>query len=246
MQPEVQPEYSGYVVWRAVADESALSPDTHARIFSAFGFYLPHGTQIIGYPIAGPENDLRPGHRRYNFVWYSMVGPDDLQDMLTDGDGTCHAISIPPPLIRPEVLERMEEDARRRLPPPFVEMLAHSEMPFFFPIYDHCAPEFARGRVALAGDAACVARPHVGMGVTKAAEDAVALARHLEGVSGGAGVSAALAAYSAERAPAARAAFERSRRLGGYIFDGDPAANPDGRSNPRADQVMRETASAEF
>ena len=132
----------------------------------------------------------------------------------------------------------MEEDARRRLPPPFVEILSKGERPFFTPIYDHCSPDFARGRVALSGDAACVARPHVGMGVTKAAEDALALARHLDAAP----VPRALAAYSAERVPASRRAHEAARRLGGYIFGGDPDANLDGRSNPMIETIMRDTA----
>ena len=228
MLPEVQPAYAGYVVWRAVTGEASLPGDVHDRVFADFGFFAPNGTQIIGYPIAGPGNDLRPGHRSYNFVWYSAVPAEALADMLTDAAGRHHPVSIPPPLVRAEVLARMEEDAARRLPPPFVEILRRSERPFFTPIYDHCAPRFAQGRVALAGDAACVARPHVGMGVTKAAEDALALARHL----GEAPVEAALAAYSAEREPAARRAHEMAQRLGRFIFGGDPGRNRDGRDEP--------------
>ena len=238
MLPEVQPQYSGYVVWRALANEADLPPEVHARIFGAFGFFLPRGTEIIGYPIAGPGNDLRHGHRRYNFVWYTEVPPDALTDMLTDATGTHHPVSIPPPLIRDDVLARMEQDAARRLPGPFVDMLKVSERPFFAPIYDHHSPVMARGRVALAGDAACVARPHVGMGVTKAAMDALSLARHLSAHP----VETALAAYSSERVPAARAAYERSQRLGRYMFEGPEGSNPDGRSHPRIETIMRETA----
>ena len=51
------------------------------------------------------------------------------------------------------------------------------------------------GRVALLGDAAFVARPHVGMGTTKAAGDARALADHLARHDD---IDAALAAYDAE------------------------------------------------
>ena len=156
-----------------------MPPDVHARLFADFGFFAPNGTQIVGYPIAGVDNDLRAGHRRYNFVWYAAVTDGALRDMLTDANGTYHAISIPPPLIRDDVLSRMEADAARRLPAAFVEIIRKSGRPFFTPIYDHISPVFAEGRVALAGDAACVARPHVGMGVTKAAEDALALARYL-------------------------------------------------------------------
>ncbi len=44
------------------------------------------------------------------------------------------------------------------------------------PIYDVESIRIAFGQVALLGDAAFVARPHVGIGVLKAAQDARALA----------------------------------------------------------------------
>jgi len=244
MQPAVQPDYAGYVVWRALANEADLPAALHAELFESFGFYLPTGDQVLGYPIAGPGNDLSPGRRRYNFVWYSPVAEAELHDMLTDADGRTHAVSIPPPLVREEVLARMEAAARARLARPFVELLRHGERPFFTPIYDHLSPVMGAGRVALAGDAAAVARPHVGMGVTKAACDALALARHLDAAGD---IPAALAAYSAERVPAARAAFLQSRRLGALIFEGPAEGrNDDGRANPNLDTIMRETAIATF
>ncbi len=241
--PEVQPEYAGYVVWRALAQEAELSPDMRDRIFDVFGMFMPTGTQIVGYPIAGESNDLRPGHRRYNFVWYWPVSKDELHDMLTDESGQTHAISIPPPLVREDVLARMEEAAARSLPDVFTHILSKSERPFFTPIYDHLSPSFAKGRVAVSGDAACVARPHVGMGVTKAAQDALALARHLSAAP----IPEALQAYSAERVPASRAAFERSRLLGRYMMVApEQGDNADGRNNPNMDEILRLTAVADF
>lgn len=240
--PAVQPAYAGYVVWRALAQEAELSPEIRERIFDVFGMFIPPGTQIVGYPIAGEGNVLRPGHRRYNFVWYSPVSGEALDDMLTDASGKAHAVSIPPPLVRNDVLARMEATAARVLPDVFRHVLARSERPFFTPIYDHCAPVFARGRVALSGDAACVARPHVGMGVTKAAQDALALARHVTG-----DVVQGLQAYSAERVPASRTAYERSQLLGRYMMaaplEGD---GMDGRSNANMEEIIRLTAIADF
>lgn len=240
MFPQVQPVYSGYVVWRALAPEAELSAAVRAEVFPHFGLFAPTGTQVVGYPIAGPGNDLRPGHRRYNFVWYVPVTAEALPAMLTDASGHEHAISIPPPLVRDAVVAEGVALAERLLPPQFVEILGRSERPFFTPIYDHVAPAFAAGRVALAGDAACVARPHVGMGVTKAACDAEALARHL---SGDAPVPQALTAYSAERQPAGRFAMETSRRLGAMIFAAPEAGdNRDGRRNPNLQAIIHETA----
>ena len=238
MQPEIQPAYSGYVVWRTVASEQDLPAEIRADIFQTFGFFLPNDAQVVGYPIAGPGNDLTPGNLRYNFVWYAQVPEAELAQMRTDASGRHHPISIPPPLVRDEVITQAMETAARDLPPPFVEILNVSERPFFTPIYDHLSPVMGAGRVALAGDAASVARPHVGMGVTKAAGDALALARHL----GQAPVPEALAAYSAERVAACRIAYDTAQRLGSYIFSANPATNRDGRSHAHMAAIMRDTA----
>lgn len=239
MHPSIVPEFSGYVVWRALVAEADLPADLRRDVFGAFGFFLPTGNQVLGYPIAGPGNDLRPGHRRYNIVWYRPVAADKLDDMLTDADGQRHAVTIPPPLVREDVLTRMHEAAEQDLARPFVEMLRRSDRPFFTPIYDHCSPTMAQGRVALSGDAACVARPHVGMGVTKAACDAAALARQLS--APGRPIDEALAGYSAERVAASRKAFERSRELGAFVTRSDQG-NLDGRGNPHIDTIMVRTA----
>lgn len=239
MLPDVMPEYSGYVVWRTLAAEADLPDYIRGDIFKSFGYFIPNGTQIIGYPIAGSDNDLRPGHLRYNFVWYAKVDADALADMRTDASGVHHDVSIPPPLIRDDILADMYADAQARLPKPFNDILKVSDRPFFTPIYDHWSPVMAAGRVALSGDAACVARPHVGMGVTKAAEDALALGLHL---SKDMPVQDALKAYSDVRAPNCRVAHDTARWLGSMIFLEDETKNRDGRSHPQMEEVMRETA----
>ena len=43
--------------------------------------------------------------------------------------------------------------------------------PFFQPIFDLCSPRLTFGHTVLLGNAAFVARPHCGMGVTKAVGD---------------------------------------------------------------------------
>ena len=195
--PEVRPAYAGYVGWRGMVDEEAMSPAAHKALFGCFGFGLPPGEQILGYPVAGAGNDLRPGHRRYNFVWYRPADEAvDLARLLTDSSGRRHEVSIPPPLIRPEIVDELRASAHRTLAPQFAEVVERSAMPFFQPIYDLESPTMVFGRLVLLGDAAFVARPHVGAGVTKAAEDALALARALGGATS---IEAGLAAFEAER-----------------------------------------------
>ena len=131
----------------------------------------------------------------------------------------------------------MRAHAENVLAPQFRALVRLMEQPFLQPIHDFCSTEIAQGRVALLGDAAFVARPHVGMGVTKAMQDAVvleeALRRHGPGPE-------ALQAYSRARVPAGQEVVQRSRRLGAYM----QACGQDGNNaQPRdALAVMAETA----
>ena len=74
---ELAPLYAGYVAWRALIPEAAFPPAIHRELFEYMTFCLPPGEQFLGYPVAGPDNDLRPGHRRYNVVWYRPADESD-------------------------------------------------------------------------------------------------------------------------------------------------------------------------
>jgi 2-polyprenyl-6-methoxyphenol hydroxylase-like FAD-dependent oxidoreductase len=213
--PEVKAQYAGYVAWRGVCDEAVLSQHTLKTVFETFGFGLPPGEQIIGYPVAGSENSVTPGRRRYNFVWYRPA-PDGqaLQSLMTDADGVHHPLGLPPNKVSWRHLADARLAAREKLAPQFAEIMEKTAQPFLQPIYDCYSTRLAFGRVALMGDAAFVARPHVGMGVTKAAQDAVALCDALKqhGTQ-----PAALNAYESQRLMDGQAVVERGRRLGAYM-----------------------------
>ena len=143
--------------------------------------------------------------------------------MLTDGDGVHCPQGVPPNKVAWRQLARMREDGRRLLPPQFAEILEKAPQPFFQPIFDLLSDAVSVGRIALMGDAAFVARPHIGMGVAKAAEDAVAIADAIR-VHGA--NAAALAAYAKLRLPAGRSAVQRARWLGNYVKSSDGRAQP--------------------
>lgn len=213
--PDVQPLYAGYVAWRGLVGESLLSEAAHRDIFEDFAFCLPPREQMLGYPVAGPGNDLRPGHRSYNWVWYRPAAEENqLLRLLTDGHGRQHSVSIPPPLIAPEVIAEMRAHAEEVLAPQFREVVRLTEQPFLQPIYDLEATRMGFGRVALVGDAAFVARPHVGAGVAKAAGDAFALADALGQEEN---IAAALACFEADRVLVGRRIIQRARHLGAYL-----------------------------
>ena len=246
--PDVRPEYAGYVAWRGLVHESDLPAALHDEMFEAFLFFLPPAEQMLTYPVAGPENDLRRGHRRTNFVWYRPVAAGaPLQDLLTDAAGQTHAISIPPPSIRQAFIEELRAHAERVLPPQMREVIRLTAQPFLQPIYDLAAPRLAAGRVAVMGDAAFVARPHVGAGVAKAALDALALADALADTRP-ADVPAALARYDAPRRAAGDRVVRRARQLGDCLRTqfGNEAERRRGDAARRPDVMMRETATLDF
>jgi 2-polyprenyl-6-methoxyphenol hydroxylase-like FAD-dependent oxidoreductase len=213
--PDVTPQYAGYTAWRALIAEDAIPSDTHRDLFEFMSFGLPPGEQFLGYPVAGPDNDLRSGHRRFNVVWYRPADEKTkLQWLLTDERGTTHAISIPPPLIRREAIAEMRADAARLLAPQFRQIVKLIEEPILQPIYDLESPHMAFGRVAIAGDAAFVARPHVAAGVSKAADDAAALASALQNEPD---IETALKRYEATRLKENYRIIERARHLGAYL-----------------------------
>ena len=62
------------------------------EIFPYFSFFLPPQQEVICYPIAGFNDDLRPGHRRFNFIWYRVADADLLKEMCVDDNGTSTTI----------------------------------------------------------------------------------------------------------------------------------------------------------
>jgi 2-polyprenyl-6-methoxyphenol hydroxylase-like FAD-dependent oxidoreductase len=242
--PAAEPRYAGYVAWRGVADEWDIPPEVHAELFEKYTFCLPEGEMMLAYPVPGRDNDTRAGRRGYNFVWYRPTGEHDaLPALCTDAAGRCHGQAIAPPLIRPEVIARMKAEARALLAPQIAGIVERTAQPFFQAIYDLESPRIAFGRAVLLGDAAFVARPHVGMGVTKAALDARCLADALRDCGD---VDAALARYDRERRRFGSRIVARARSLGAWI---EARSRPDDIRGAAAQQpppefVMREIGSS--
>ena len=234
--PDVQAQYAGYVAWRGVCDESVLSQRTLDSVFETFGFGLPPGEQLIGYPVAGAGNAVARGQRRYNYVWYRPANQAVLKELMTDADGNYFALGIAPNKVAWEHVATARQAARQLLAPQFAEMLEKTAQPFLQPIYDCVSPQMTFGRVALMGDAAFVARPHVGMGVTKAAEDAIALT---DCIKAHGATPDALHAFEQQRLAPCVAVVERGRMLGAYLQAQDKGSQTLERD---ARSVMLQTA----
>ncbi len=239
--PQIQPEYAGYIAWRGVCDEASLSNYTLDTLFNYFGFCLPNGEQMLGYPVAGSGNDTRPGKRRYNFVWYRPASEhEELVSLLTDDDGHHYPAGIPPLKVSWKHIAHMRRVAKEILAPQYAEILEKTSTPFLQAIYDVRSEQIVFGRIALMGDAAFVGRPHVGMGVTKAGDEAMVIAKHIAKLGA---TPAALNAYSEERLKLGQQVVARAQYLGRYMQAQGSKGNRDNEKLKRnADTVMAETA----
>ena len=212
--PELEPAYAGYVAWRGLIEERRMSAEARAILCDRLAFCIPQGEQMIGYPVPGADEAIEPGRRRYNVVWYrpadEAVG---LPRLLTGRDGRSHDVSIPPGQVARKAVTELYHDANTLLAPYCAEVVRLSDDPFIQAIYDFESPRLVFGRVILIGDAAFLARPHAGMGATKAARDALSLARALAGAD----PTEALVDWERRRLHYGHAVVERARWLAGYL-----------------------------
>jgi 2-polyprenyl-6-methoxyphenol hydroxylase-like FAD-dependent oxidoreductase len=213
--PDVQPRYVGYLAWRGMLEERHATPEFVDACFSALNFSFPDGEEVIGYPVAGNNGSVEVGQRRFNIMWYRPVAPGvELRQMFTSANGVHYATGIPPSLVRPELVGAMKRDARSLLPLLFSNVIERMEGMFVQAIYDLESNRMGAGKIALIGDAAFVARPHCGAGVSKAADDAASLADSLGRYDR---IDDAIDAFSSERTPAGKAAVKWAARLGSYF-----------------------------
>jgi 2-polyprenyl-6-methoxyphenol hydroxylase-like FAD-dependent oxidoreductase len=222
----VKPRYAGYVSWRGVASQDDVPAVFRQTVSHHMNFCFPEGEMALSVPMPAG---------RSQFSWFRPVEyPVGLREICTDGTGHCHGDSIPPPLMRRELVAQLKASAHVLLAPQIAALVAVTPQLILQPIFDLESPRMAFGRTVLIGDAAFVARPHVGTGVTKAALDAQCLADALSATGGD--VDAALERYERARLPAGRELVARGRYLGAYLEGANRHRDPA--------VVMREFGSA--
>ena len=230
------PQYAGYVGWRGVVNEEEISKKSLETLSNYFIVVLPYNQQIASYPIAGEgKNPFKIGERRINWIWYKPVPQNSLQEILLGKSGQQFEDGIPPNEIREEIVNDLFKEAEEKLPPQLVELVKITKQPLIQPIFDLQSIKMKNGRVVTIGDAAFTARPHVGMGVTKAAMDAFTLSEYLEDSSN----LDDLDKWEHGRLKESQFIVNRSRKLGQYL------SIPNDNENlimPNVQNVLQDTA----
>ena len=214
--PGLEPSYAGYVAWRGAVTEGDVPAAFCRRVLDHMYFCFPEGELALSVPMAGTNHDAGSSQRRRQFSWFRPVDfATGMPKLCTDASDLCHGVSIPPPLIRRELIDGLKAQAHSMLAPQIASLIAAVEQPILQPIFDLASPQLVFGRAVLLGDAAFVARPHVGTGVTKAALDAQCLADAI-GLARD-DVDAALEHYDRERRRFGEDLVARGRYLGAYL-----------------------------
>src|SRR6516164_40856 len=154
---------------------------------------------------------IQPIYSGY-YIWRGAPNEADLKPHTRESIFPYFAF-LPPQLIRKDLIAQMRADAEAIMPPQFLDCLSQMR-PFFTPIYDFSTPQLVFGRVALVGDAASSARPHMGFGMAKAGGDTQALA---EALGSHDDIDAGLAAYNRIRQPIGERIMLHGRKLGTHL-----------------------------
>src|SRR4029077_6908863 len=102
--PALKPRYAGYVAWRGVVEAHQATSALGELLFHQMIFGFPDGELMLSIPMPGPQEGAHAGECRCHFVWFRPAAEAELAALCTDASGRSHGLSIPPPLIRPELI----------------------------------------------------------------------------------------------------------------------------------------------
>jgi 2-polyprenyl-6-methoxyphenol hydroxylase-like FAD-dependent oxidoreductase len=89
--PTMRPTYAGYLAWRGLLPEDAMPLAAREMLHGDFGFANNKDSHILGYLVPGEHNDVHPGHRLYNWVWYRVADERMLGEIIEMmGRGRCY------------------------------------------------------------------------------------------------------------------------------------------------------------
>ena len=231
-----EPEFAGYIGWRGLVDEGNLSKKTFDLMSEYFCFVLPQNQQFLTYPVAGSGQDgLKIGKRRINWLWYKPITNKKYNELLIGKSGKIYEHGIPPQEIKDEFILSLKDEAKQKLPNSGIELLEKTEQILIQPIYDLRSEKMVKDNLITIGDCAFTARPHAGMGVTKAALDCFDLVKYLSEISEN-NLNDKLKIWQSKRVKEGFFLVNKSREMGSYITNNADITMPENK------KVLEETA----
>jgi len=178
VDPGFAPRYLGYIALRGLVPRVELPGSMPAVVDDLFGDamakLLMDGEHATLYGLPEEAEPL-------NWMWYVNFPESAVSRLLTDRNGRRHAWSLPPGALRAEIEKELRELASARLPVWMNSVVAATDTLFLQPIFSGIVKHPVRAGAVLIGDAAHLAVPHIGAGVTLAVEDSFSLAEIITG-----------------------------------------------------------------
>lgn len=218
--PNCQPAYAGYLAWRGVAALDSLSAEVQHHLADKGTLYKGANLHMLVHPLpCSSSSSAAAGEGQpLAWTWFNNQAAEELPGLLLDAGLRVYPHAVPVGRLSPAVADAVAAAAAEALPQPLAELVASSTRCMgVAAVSDMALPCHALGRVAFAGEAGCVARPHGSSSVDKALQDAVSLADTLKAAKFS--VDRALHAWSLQRVPQSvalcRAAAAAGNRLQG-------------------------------
>src|SRR3984885_5650302 len=205
--------YGGFLLWRALVEESWLPKQLQART-SLGGGRLPHpeAARLVVYRVPGPDGETTPGKRSITLAWYDASRTSWLRDRgYLVGDEVMG--SILPTAVDDELRAELLAIAAKRWRGAAREIITAAiehKVIFGTPLAEYLPETLVAGRLGLVGDAAHVASPMVGAGFASGLEDGTAF---IAAVSRSGGTVAEAGLHALRLYEALRLAHNRSRVL---------------------------------
>src|SRR5262249_31681603 len=134
--PTLTPRYAGYVAWRAPVAAGDVPAALRALVLHHMIFCFPARGLMLSIPMPSPDGDGRGCH----FVWFRPVPEPELAGLCTDAEGRSHGTSIPPPLIRRELVDEVRASAAVELAPQLAALVTQAPQLIMQPIFDFDSP----------------------------------------------------------------------------------------------------------
>jgi 2-polyprenyl-6-methoxyphenol hydroxylase-like FAD-dependent oxidoreductase len=208
VDPGFCPQYLGYVALRGQIKEESLSTafDPLREWANTPGMVNCYGnhSHVVAYWIPSARG------KSLNWMWYRNVEPTALDEFMSDDSGKPHHWSLPPGTVPLARCRQLADEMARLFPAPFSLLAAQTDNLSMQAINGGVPAKWVRGGIALVGDAAHVAVPHIGAGSSFAIQDALSLAEALATE----GREASLRSWATERREKTVKQLEVATKLG--------------------------------
>jgi 2-polyprenyl-6-methoxyphenol hydroxylase-like FAD-dependent oxidoreductase len=199
----VQPfaPYGGFLIWRALVQESWLPSSLLEQTNLGGGrSHHPEAARLVVYRVPGPRGETHRGGRSITIAWYDASRTRWLRERgYLVGDevmGTVPETAIDSEL-RGELLETVAKRWRGAARQVLTAAIERRVL-FGTPLSEYLPERLVAGRVGIVGDAAHVASPMIGAGLSSGLQDGaafIAAVKRFGGTAGEAG-SRALRQYN--------------------------------------------------